>query len=297
MNKVNTESRCSSAGRNGANTGRTSGANDDLELGRMAVTLPHPGRLDVYDKHDGSRGAAFISYRDGGRYGVTRGVMGRFADRGSNEGWGYPNHSRTVIFRFATGDLARTPESLVVIVTAEGDVGLPPSLTSQREYADGAFVAFYARPVKNGNAGQTRRVATDVFPIDGDHLLMVARLVGSGRLTFPDHNQVVRLFLDGLSGSPDFDRSSQNLLESALAFLATNSSVPGEFQTLARVERTRLSWAAADPIPSVTAPHPPTNISRGRNTRDGERKTTGSGCHKAGVVVDLVHVDLRIDKE
>lgn len=297
MNKVNTESRCSSAGRNEANTGRTSGAHDDLELGRMAVTLPHPGRLDVYDKYNGSRGTAFISYRDGGRYGVTRGVMESFAGLGSYEGWGYPNHSRTAIFRFVAGDLARMPESLVVILTAEGDVGLPPSLRVQGEHPDGTFVAFYARPVKNGKAGQTRWVATDIFPIDGDHLLLVARLIGSGRLTFPDHNQVVRLFLDGLSGSREFDRSDQNLLESALAYLATNSNVPAEFQTLARVERTRLSWAAADPIPSVITPHPPTSASRGHNARNGERKTTGSGCRKAGVVVDVTRLALRLDKE
>lgn len=153
---------------------KRSGSSANLEVGRIAVTWPRFGRLDVYLKGDEKKGAVFVCVEDGGRHGVTLGVRKRFSDVGSYNGWAYVNPGQTVVFRFVPGDGSNVPESIIAIETSEGLVDFPASARREASYSDGALVAFYARPVRWSPSSQPRREATDVFPVDAEHLPVVA---------------------------------------------------------------------------------------------------------------------------
>ncbi|MCK4792847.1 MAG: hypothetical protein KAV87_54460 [Desulfobacteraceae bacterium] len=265
------------------------------EVGRILITCPRYGRADIYVKRDKRLGATFICEEDGGRYGITPGVKKRFQDTGSYTGWGYIGANQTVVFKFLLGEQSNTPESLIVIKTSNGNVDLSASIKNREggEYADGAVVAFYARFVRRSPANHPRRAATDVFPVDADHLPLTARLISAGRLTFPDHNEVLQLFFDSLPSIKSLDQQNLSLFDSALAYLATNPSVPSQFQGLARVERCKLSL-----LDNARAANAPQQAPRYANLQEGYSVKPKVGRSSKGrIVTDVIRVDLQIGKD
>ena len=274
---------------------KRSGSSANLEVGRIAVSWPRFGRLDVYLKGDEKKGAVFVCVEDGGRHGVTLGVRKRFSDVGSCNGWAYVNPGQTVVFRFVPGDGSNVPESIIAIETSEGLVDFPASARREASYSDGALVAFYARPVRWSPSSQPRREATDVFPVDAEHLPVVARLISVGRLCFPEHNDVLELFFDAIPGLQETDRRNRSLYESALAFLAADRSIPAQFQTLARVERSKLSSVEDTRGPAMRVQpqaHKHTEVANA-----GKEKQKVWRSSKGRILADVMHVDLRIDKD
>jgi len=264
-----------------------------LEVGRILTTYPRYGRLDIYVKRDKTLGGAFICEENGGRYGVTKGVRERLSDPGRYNGWGYINPGQTVVFKFLLGDSSNVPERLVVIETSNGRVGFPASIRSKAEYPDRSIVAFYACLVSRNPAGMPRREATHVFRVDADHLPLAAILISAGRLTFPDHIEVLQLFFDSLPGIKGLDQQNLKLFDSALAYLAANAGVPPQFQGLARVERCKLS--AVDNARAADAPQ---QAPRYVNLQEGDSlkpKVGRSG--KGSIVTDVMRVDLQIGKD
>lgn len=264
-----------------------------LEVGRILITYPRYGRLDVYMKRGRNLGLAFVCEEDGGRYGVTIGVKKRFPNIGSYNGWGYIGANQTVVFKFLLKDQLNTPQSLIVIKTSDGNVDLSASIKNRGEYADGAIVAFYSRFVGRNPASLPRREATDVFPVDVNHLPLVARLISGGsRLTFPDHNEVVEIFLDSLPSLENLDRQNFLLFDSALTWLATNSGVPAQFQQLARVEQTKIASARIEQVNAPLLQHRGTITEERKDTRI---KPTSQIPAKGTVVGDVVQVKLQLD--
>lgn len=274
---------------------KRSGSSADLEVGRIAVTWPRYGRLDLYVKRDEKRGAVFVCMEDGGRFGTTAGVRKRFSDVGSYNGWGYVNPGQTVVFRFVPGDGSDAPESIIAIETSEGLVDFPASARREASYSDGALVAFYARPVRWSPSSQPRREATDVFPVDAEHLPVVARLISVGRLSFPEHNDVLELFFDAIPGLQETDRRNRSLYESALAFLAADSSIPAQFQTLARVERSKLSSVESSATAAAQTQRQTSRHIEVQGAKKEKRKAARS--NKGRILADVMHVDLRIDRD
>ena len=261
-----------------------------LEVGQVLITSPSYGHLDIYVKRDKNRGAVFVCEEDGGRYGVTRGVRDCFPDRGSYNGWGYINQSRLVIFKFLQGDPSNIPDSITVIKTPTGLVAFSVAKT---EYPDGAIVAFYARLVKRNPAGQEQREATDVFLPDDKHLPLIARLINAKRLSFPQHNEVLEFFLDAISSMQRLDRRYFELFDSVLVQIASDAGVPTQLQTLARVERSKLSSANSNC--QVVAPSVLPQAQHNKKTQNVDSpKITVRRSHK-DTVSDVMRVDLQID--
>jgi len=273
-------------------TGDNAFCRHNLDVGRILITCPRYGRLDIYVKRDKNLGAAFVCEEDGGRYGVTIGVKKRFQDTGSYIGWGYIGTNQTVVFKFLLGDQSNTPKSLIVIKTSDGNVDLSASIKNRGEYADGAIVAFYSRFVRRNPASLPRREATDVFPIDANHLPLVARLISGSRLTFPDYNEVLQLFFDSLPGIKSLDQQNLRLFDSALTWLATSSEVPVQFQQLARVEQSRIASAGMEQINVPLLQHHGTDKGERKNTKI---KPTSQIPVKSTVVGDVVQVKLQLD--
>jgi hypothetical protein len=274
--------------------GKTSPSGSALQVGRILRTYPRYGRLDIYVKRDKTFGAAFICEENGGRYGVTQGVRERLSDPGRYNGWGYINPGQTVVFKFLLGDSSNVPERLVAIETSDGRVDFPASIRSKAEYPDRSIVAFYACLVKRNPPSPPRRKATHVFLVDADHLPLAAILISAGRLTFPDHIEVLQLFFDSLPGIKGLDQQNLRLFDSALAYLAADASVPSQFQGLARVERCKLS--AVDGTRAVA--EAPQQAPRYVNLQEGDSvkpKVGRSG--KGSIVTDVMRVDLQIGKD
>lgn len=263
-----------------------------LEVGRIVVMQPLFARINIYMKTDKNRGAIVICERDGGRYGVTKGVLKRFSEPGSHSGWAYVNPKRTIVFKFVIGDASKTPCGLVSIETSNGMVDFPRAANLMKSYSEGALVAFYARLVRTNKRQKQRRQATDVFLLDGEHLPLIARLISNGSFNFPEHNEVCDFFLDTISGSIDIDRQCRCLFESALSYLATSSSVPSQYQTLARVEQSRLVTSGNTLITSRRVESKPS-----KPKKFTKRKLMVTQQKSSIVTDDVMQVGLRIEEE
>jgi len=266
----------------------------ELEIGRISVTRPRFGRIDIYIKVDNNRGAVVICEKDGLRCGVTSGVLKRFSQRGSYTGWAYVNRRASKVFKFVVGDASNVPPALFSIEATDGPVDFPRTYDGFSSYADGALVAFYARSVRQAGKRHPRRRATDIFLLDSDHLPLIARLISDGRLDFPEHSEVFELFLDALADQQGQDRQCRHLYASALSYLASTSGVPSRFQSLARVEQTKLSLAQNPP---VAIPRQRAQASERAEARDTENKEKLERTGRAGFIADVVPVQLQIEKE
>ncbi len=263
-----------------------------LEVGRVVVVQPLFGRIDIYIKADESRGVIVICEEDGGRYGVTKGVFKRFSEPGSHLGWAYVNPTRTVVFKFVVGDASTAPDGLVSIETSDGMVDFPRAANLPKCYPEGALVAFYARLVRTNGRQKQRRQATDVFLLDGDHLPLIARLISNGSFIFPEHNEVCDFFLNAISGSTGIHRQCRSLFESALSYLATSSSVPSQYQMLARIEQSRLD---ANGNTLITSRRVASKAIKSKKAV--KRKLMVSQQKNHIVTEDVVPVGLRIEEE
>ena len=268
----------------------------NLEVGRIIVTSPKFGRLNTYLKSDKNQGATFICEQDGGRYGVTHGVRKRFSKTGCYDGWAYINPDKTLVFKFINADIEFTLDVLVTIETPDGSVAIPESKKNTMKGANGAIVAFYARLIKYKGANRQRREATDVFLLDDKHLPLIARLISEDRLAFPEHNEVLELFFDSLPDQEGLEQWNIHLFDSALAGLASNTAVPAQFQTLARVERTRLSSAentgllATQPLPQGA------NRQKVQEAKSTKPKV-GQHSRKGSIVTDVMHINLQMEED
>lgn len=265
----------------------------ELEIGRISVNYPRIGRIDIYIKPDKNRGAVVICEEDGGRYGVTLGVLKHFSKPGSHIGWAYVNPGQTMVFKFVLGDASNRPAGLFSIETSDGLVDFPTANRSSAAYPDGAFVAFYARLARSNRMPQPRRQAIDVFLLDGNHLPLIARLTSAGRLSFPEHNEVCELFLNAISDLEGLDRQCQRLFESALSYLASHSRVPAQYQTLARIERSRLDSAVEGNI----KPQLKQQLKASKPKTARKRELTTTKVNGRIVVDDVVPVGLKIEEE
>ena len=266
----------------------------ELEIGRISVTRPRFGRIDIYIKADNNRGAAVVCEKDGLRCGVTAGVLKRFPEPGSHKGWAYVNRGASRVFKFVAGDASKVPPGLFSIETIDGPVDFPGIHHGFASYPDGALVAFYARLVRPTGNQQFRRRATDVFLLDSGHLPLVVRLISAGRLDFPEHNELCELFLDALPDQQGQDMQCKHLYASALSHLASSSDVPSRFQSFARVEQTKLSLMENPPaaIPRQR-PQAPEQV----EARDTKKKEKLECTGQADFVADVVPVHLQIEKE
>jgi hypothetical protein len=261
----------------------------------VLVNYPTYGRLDVYLKSDTNRGAIVICEEDGGRYGVTKGILNYFSKPGNYGGWAYVNPERALVFKFIVGGLSDRPEGIVAVEAASGRVACPASNANVCKYVDSTLVAFYGRFVRRKGSDRYQREATDIFAIDANHLPLIARLIGGGKLAFPDHNEVLEIFFEALASTQRQTQQNLSLFDSALAFLAGDANVPSQFQTLARVERCKLS--AVD-VTRRTVPH---NVQRPLQDKRPEKaaksKPNIRQSHKGSFVDDIMRVNLRIKED
>jgi len=276
-------------------TKRASQQASSLEVGRVLVNCPSYGRLDVYLKADKKRGATVICEEDGGRYGVTSGILNYYSKPGTYRGWAYVNPEQAMVFKFVVGELSDRPEGIVTIEADSGRVACPASNANVCKYVDGTMVAFYGRFVRRKGSDRSLREATDIFTIDANHLPLVARLISGGKLAFPDHNEVLEIFFEALSSTQQQTQQNISLFDSALAFLAGNAGAPSQFQTLARVERSKLS--AVD-VTRRTVPH---NVQRPLQDKRLEKaakpKPKIRQSHKGSFVDDIMRVNLHIKED
>ena len=266
-----------------------------LEVGRVLINYPCYARLEVYEKKDNRRGASVTSQMDGAVYGVTRPVLEYFRASSQYYGWAYVDNRLHVVFSFLEGEKSPAPAALWAIETSDGRVDIKnPEITKDLP-EDGMWVAFFAFATYDPSTRKQKRQAKDVYPLDQDHVLVIARLITNGKLAFPLHNEVVQLFLDALESAPTQTRDQANLLESALTALASSPHVPGDLQTLARVERTRRhpsSFGRHKPVRPVqtvsrTAAAPPAAVSRQQLAKEYSDVPAGQ----------INPINFRLDKE
>ena len=267
-----------------------------LEIGRIELNYPKPGHLDVYEKSDGSIGATFSSEADAGRYGVTAGVLDMFENLGTYAGWGYADEARTLVFRFVLGADASAPEHLIAIRTPDGRVDLPPNARERGvEYADGALVAFYLRLVRSEVSGRLKRVATSAFAVRPDRFGVIARVVACGRLRFPECEEVLTMFLDGLSEPSNRDPKNSSLITMALDRAAADPKIPGRYRTSARVERSRNVGG----LPAAEEDRGNRRGARDQeaNSQISPKRLGTAGAVKNGIVTGVMRSDLRAPGE
>ena len=267
----------------------------ELEIGRISVCRPRFGRIDIYMKADNNRGAIVICERDGIRCGVTPGVLNRFSEPGRHRGWAYLNRSATIVFKFALGEASKAPRGLFSIETSDGPVDFPAANRNSAPYTDGALVAFDSRLIRRAKMPQLKRQATDVFLLDSEHLPLIARLISDGRLRFPEHDELCELFLDSITSREELDRQCRQLFASALWYLASSSCVPTQFQSLARVERTKLSLK--EDLTATAVRPQPNSPKRAKSQGTVNKGTTQRHSPKGAVVADVVRVNLQIEED
>jgi hypothetical protein len=264
-----------------------------LELGRLIVTRPLFGQLEVYKKKDSTIGASFDVANSIDRYGVAWGVRKRFLEPGTYDGWAYVDSQGTIVFRFLGGQAKMEPACHFAIEASDGRVGVPPWVSRGVSLTSGAWVGFHWRFGKDRGEGKTRREATRVFPLDGAHVSVIGRLIAEGRLIFPCHADVLQMFFKSLPALDGASRQDLGILDAALIKMGTDSSVPTEFQMLARVERTKLSARLAPendsavPQESNDATGTPGVASKPTHAADASVKPTAPG--------DVVQVKLQLD--
>jgi hypothetical protein len=157
----------------------------------------------------------------------------------------------------------------------------------------GAWVGFRWQPGAVRGDGKARREATQILPLDSAHLSVIVGLVADGKLAFQHHAQVFQVFFSAL---PAFDGAAQQdleLLDTALAKLGADSSVPAEFQMLARVERTKLSARLApEGGKAVTLESDDATEKRGVPSKPVQ---VADSPARSTVPSDVVHVKLQLD--
>lgn len=222
----------------------SSGSHDGScpDVGRFAITPPRFAQLENYLKPDGRRGARVVCEDNGVRHGVTIGVLERFAEIGTYHGWAYVDAERRVVFRFLEGIAGDPPESLAAIDTPTDRVLVPPDVCRGLDIEHGELVAFYARSVAQ------RRRATHLFRLDAEHLPLIANLINSKKLVFPDHLELLQVLYDGLEAN-HISCQYWSDVDAALATLSEEPELPEEFRKRARVERGNLSTAEPKPKP------------------------------------------------
>jgi len=266
-----------------------------MEVGRIRMTFPCYGRLATYVKHNGHPGATFQCEDDGGRFGVASTVLNRFSDPATRHGWGYVDEESAVVFRFMPEDQTDKPQELMAITTRQGRVDLPASARRiGTDFADGAVVGFYAQS-KPAGRGRLKRVATDVFQVDREHFGVVARLVSTGSLLFPDHSEVLETFFSELSTASQQSARNRVLVRSALKRIVSDPSVPARYRTLARVERSKdlVEGASRGSSPVRRDQVNDRRAKMGVNTG----RSTVSDSLRNGVVTDIVRLDLHLEED
>jgi len=262
-----------------------------LQVGWVVVTRAKEGRLQVYERRDGTLGGTFICEKDGGSYRAVKCVLARYPDRGIYAGWGHVNAKSGCVFRFISGQAGREPAPVKAIDSAGGIVRLPASSAEDRRLSDGMLVAFYMRAISVGPARLERSFATSVFPLDSEHLPLIARLAGEGTLVLPAHAEAIDLLFSALASGTTFDRHDRQLVDSALSRLGTDANVPEDYRMLARVERTRAGRTPDAPACPSTGPSP-----KGGCPGTGQFKSLKAADFAAEAVTsDVIKVNLRLD--
>ena len=266
--------------------------NADPDVGRIVAACPKRGELQVYRKVDGLMGARVFCEDDGGKYGVSPGVRKQFPNIGTYQGLAYIDEGRGLVFKFVAGDDTAAREDILTIISGFGRVYVPESLARGKSLEHGTLVAFHWR-LQNGNGdGKTRRRAESLYPLDRDHLALIARLIGNGKLAFPAHASVLDVFLGGLA-SADVAPQDADRFKTALDRLVADSSVPSGFQVMARVERSRLTSGGVEVLGAIA--------SGGRPPETGEGKTKGKTRRARGTrgssaaAGDVSSLDLQLD--
>ena len=272
---------------------RVTDRENGLHVGRIAVTRPMFGHLDVYCKRDGSRGATVVCESDGLKYGVTAGVLKHYSQAGTYAGWAYVVPNRDVVFRFDVGDAGAEPRCLLAIEAQDGRINVPPAVGDGLVLQHGQAVAFYARSVRDRSKDAVRRQATKLFALDDEHVPLICRLVVEEKLSFPEHCDVLTVMFDCLTDAHGNGSQGQpGRLDGALAVIAEKTGVPEELQRLARVERTRL--AAAGGPAGFSSASATSGKTGGAGAKDIGHKTTARPA-KASVVADVFSVDLKLE--
>jgi len=266
--------------------------NADPDVGRIVAACPKRGELQVYRKVDGLMGARVFCEDDGGKYGVSPGVRKQFPNIGTYQGLAYIDEGRGLVFKFVAGDDTAAREDILTIISGFGRVYVPESLARGKSLEHGTLVAFHWR-LQNGNGdGKTRRRAESLYPLDRDHLALIARLIGNGKLAFPAHASVLDVFLGGLA-SADVPPQDAARFGAALDRLADDPGVPSSLQMLARAERARLGSVgpetSASTTPQASPRATPEGKARGKARRAGKR---GGYNPAAG---DVSSLDLQLD--
>jgi len=266
--------------------------NADPDVGRIVAACPKRGELQVYRKVDGLMGARVFCEDDGGKYGVSPGVRKQFPNVGTYRGLAYVDEGRGLVFKFVAGDDTAAREAILTISAAFGRVYVPEPLVRGKPLEHGTLVAFHWRLQSGNGNGKARRRAESLYPLDGDHLALIARLIANGKLVFPAHSGVLDVFLGGLA-SADVPPQDAARFRTALDRLADDPGVLGNIQMMARVERARLgsggtetSTPTAPPVPPAPTPGDKTG---GKTRRAGKR---GGYNPAAG---DVSSLDLQLD--
>jgi len=265
----------------------------DLCLGRIVVTRPHYGRLEVYLKIDDKLGARFFSRENGGKYGTTRSVREYFSHPNTYEGWGFLDARRCIVFRFVRNDEDNPPAPILAVDTPDGPVGLDRECTGTEGLAQGDWVAFYMGPPQYRHSAPPLRRATHLYPVDEKRPLLLAQLAAAGRLRFPEHAEIAEKFLDALPGLDEVLGSQDaESIQAALNRLADDTKAPANVRMVARAERARLGSSEpqtpAAAGPQTPSPAPPTK----RKTRTRRAGKTGGRAPLAG---DVAALDLQVE--
>ena len=256
----------------------------DFDVGRITVTCPKRGTLNVYRKPDGLMGAK-VECIDCTDYGVSPKVRERFPEIGSYEGWAFADDRRNLVFRFTVAEASAEPERLYVIDTSAGRVYVPARRPGGTSFENGALVAFMWKYVRRNGKETPGREATKVEPLDVKQLSLIARLIANDKLLFPAHAEVLGVFLEGLAASGVSPQDTDQV-NTALGKLAAAPGVPTHLQQLARVERTRLLSGEPEAVRVSMSQRQPAA------TVDGEPDRVADARSASAVATDVTQMKL-----
>jgi hypothetical protein len=177
------------------------------------------------------------------------------------------------------------------IETESGRVDVSDTVRAGIALDHGALAAFYWRFVRGPAKERQRREATDVFPLDSQHLLLTARLISEGRLVFPNHADALGIFFEGLA-TEIVSPQDVNLFHDALSRLSTDPRVPADLQMLSRVERSRLKAGDAG---SACVVRPPDRRNQAGAKASGSPGSDSRSQRSATPADDVVQVKLQLE--
>jgi hypothetical protein len=258
------------------------------DVGRIAVTCPKRGELNIYCKRDGFMGAKVVC-ADGTAYGVSPKVRERFPKIGVYAGWAFADERRSLVFRFVVGDVSVEPERLHVIDTATGCVFIPARRLGGRSFENGSLVAFTWQYARRNGKEKAKCEATSVHPLDAKHLSLISQLIANNKLLFPSHAEVLGVFLEGLAAC-GVSAQDTSQVSAALGKLAADPGVPAHLQKLARVERTQLLSAEPSAVGRSSSQRQPAVLADGKTNNEPR-------CSRAASVVatDVTQMKLFLD--